>query len=76
MNATYLAEQFAAALPYDRYVRTGTEEQQRRWKQVYDAARLTDAQKSLLAGFVRDMKILVVSGVWCGDCVQQCPLNR
>ena len=74
MNASYLAEQFAAALPYDRYARTGTEEQQRRWKQVYDAARLTDAQKQLLGGFVRDMKILVVSGIWCGDCVQQCPL--
>ena len=74
MNTSYLAEQFAAALPYGRYVGTGTEEQQRRWKQVYDAATLTDAQKRLLGGFVRDMKILVVSGVWCGDCVQQCPL--
>ncbi len=74
MKPFYLAEQFAAALSYDRYVQTGTGEQQRRWQQVYDAARLTDPQKSLLAGFVRDMKILVVSGIWCGDCVQQCPL--
>ena len=74
MKASYLAEQFAAALPYDRYVQTGTEEQRRRWRQVYDAVALTDAQKRLLGGFVRDMKILVVSGVWCGDCVQQCPL--
>ncbi len=74
MNASYLAEQFEAALPYDRYVRTGTEEQQRRWRQVYDAARITDPQRRLLGGFVRDMKILVVSGIWCGDCVQQCPL--
>ena len=74
MNASYLVEKFAAALPYGRYVQTGTEEQQRRWRQVHDAARLTDAQRSTLGGFVRDMKILVVSGVWCGDCVQQCPL--
>jgi hypothetical protein len=74
MNATFLAEKFAAALPYDRYVRTGTEEQQRRWQQVYDAARLTPAQAALLGGFVREMKVLVVSGIWCGDCVQQCPL--
>ena len=74
MDAAFLAEKFAAALPYDRYVQTGTEEQQRRWRQVYEAARLTDAQKLLLGGFVRDMKILVVSGIWCGDCVQQCPL--
>jgi thiol-disulfide isomerase/thioredoxin len=74
MNASYLKEQFAAALPYDRYVQTGNEDQWRRWKQVYDAARLTDAQTRLIAGFVRDMKVLVVSGVWCGDCIQQCPL--
>jgi ferredoxin len=74
MKASYLADKFAAALPYDRYVETGTEEQRRRWRQVYDAARLTDEQRRLLAGFVRRMKVLVVSGVWCGDCVQQCPL--
>lgn len=74
MNPSFLADKFAAALPYDRYVHTGTEEQQRRWQQVYTAASLTDAQKQLVAGFVRDMKVLIVSGVWCGDCVQQCPL--
>jgi thioredoxin-like negative regulator of GroEL len=74
MKAAYLAEKFAAALPYERYVATGTAEQQRRWRQVYDAARLTAAQREIAAGFVRSMKVLVVSGIWCGDCVQQCPL--
>jgi thioredoxin-like negative regulator of GroEL len=74
MNASFLAEKFAAALPYARYVQTGTAEQQRRWQQVYDAARLTPAQAGLVAGFRRDMKVLVLSGIWCGDCVQQGPL--
>jgi thiol-disulfide isomerase/thioredoxin len=74
VKATYLTEKFAAALPYDKYVRTGTEEQQRRWRQVYDATRLTEEQTKLLSGFTRDMKLLIVSGIWCGDCVQQCPL--
>jgi thiol-disulfide isomerase/thioredoxin len=74
MNASFLADKFAAALPYVRYVHTGTEEQQRRWQQVYAAAQVTDAQKQLVGGFVRDMKVLIVSGIWCGDCVQQCPL--
>jgi hypothetical protein len=73
-NASYLADKFSTGFPYDRYLQTGTEEQQRRWTQVYDAAHLTDAQKQLVAGFVREMKILVFSGIWCGDCVQQCPL--
>ncbi|MFL5244230.1 MAG: thioredoxin family protein [Gemmataceae bacterium] len=74
MQASYLAEKFAAALPYERYVATGKEDQQKRWQQVYAAAQLTPAQKDLVAGFPRDMKVLIVSGVWCGDCVQQCPL--
>jgi len=73
-KSSYLSDQFASALPYDRYVQAGTEEQQRRWTQVYDAARLSDTQKQLVAGFVRDMKILIFSGIWCGDCVEQCPL--
>ena len=74
MNPAFLADKFTAALPYDRYVHTGTEGQQRRWQQVYTAAQLTESQKQVVAGFVRDMKVLIVSGIWCGDCVQQCPL--
>jgi thiol-disulfide isomerase/thioredoxin len=74
INASYLADKFASGLPYDRYLKTGTEEQQRRWTQVYDAAHLNEAQKQLIGGFVREMKILIFSGIWCGDCVQQCPL--
>ena len=74
MERAFLAEKFNAALPYEEYVRTGTAEQQRRWRQVYESARLTAAQSGLVAGFTRDMKVLVVSGVWCGDCVEQCPL--
>src|SRR5437016_2803752 len=74
MKATYLAEKFAAALPYDRYVLTGTDEQQRRWQQFHDSAHLTGVERDFVAGFVREMKVLVISGVWCGDCVQQCPL--
>jgi thiol-disulfide isomerase/thioredoxin len=73
-NASYLSETFASGLSYDRYLQTGTEEQQRRWTQVYDAAHLTEAQRQLAEGFVREMKILIFSGIWCGDCVQQCPL--
>jgi thiol-disulfide isomerase/thioredoxin len=74
VQAEFLAEKFGAALPYEPHVRTGTAEQQRRWRQVYEAARLNPDQSRLLTGFTREMKVLVVSGVWCGDCVEQCPL--
>jgi thiol-disulfide isomerase/thioredoxin len=74
MDKSFLAALFSRGLAYGAYVAGGTDEQRRRWKQVYDAATLTAGQKALLAGFSREMKVLVVSGIWCGDCVQQCPL--
>jgi thiol-disulfide isomerase/thioredoxin len=74
MQSSFLAEKFAAALDYPRYLATGTDEQRRRWQQFSDGVRLTGEQVRLLQGFARDMKVLVVSGIWCGDCVQQCPL--
>ena len=74
MKISNVSERFASALPYNRYLQTGTEEQQRRWTQVYDLAHLTAAQNQLVGGFERDMKVLVYSGIWCGDCVQQGPL--
>lgn len=74
IDGAYITERFASGFSYEEYVRTGTEEQQRRWGQVCAAAQLTEAQRTLLAGFVREMKILIFSGIWCGDCVEQCPL--
>ena len=74
LSPSYLSEKFAIAQPYDRYTATGTDEQRRRWQPVYDAASLTPPQLSLLASFTRQMKVLGLSGMWCGDCVQQCPL--
>jgi thioredoxin-like negative regulator of GroEL len=74
MDPSFLAQKFAAGLPYGRYLATGTDEQRRRWSQVYEVARLTPEQNNIAAAFARDMKVLTVSGIWCGDCVQQCPL--
>ena len=73
-DTSFLIDKFGSGLRYDEYVEAGNEELQRRWKQVYDAAHLTNAQNALVGGFIRDMKILVFSGIWCGDCIQQCPL--
>src|SRR5687767_13732213 len=64
MDARYFADKFAAALPYERYHATGTDEQRRRWPQVFEAARLTSSLASLVSGLTREMKVLVVSGIW------------
>jgi thiol-disulfide isomerase/thioredoxin len=74
MSFSRFFELFSSALPYSGYLATGSEEQRRRWTQVYDIARLNSAQRDLVAGFEREMKVLVYSGIWCGDCVEQCPL--
>ena len=46
----------------------------RRWDAVHAEVRLTDAQRELLGGFKREMKVLAAAGAWCGDCVNQCPI--
>ncbi|HEY7087197.1 MAG TPA: thioredoxin family protein [Tepidisphaeraceae bacterium] len=74
LKAEFLRDKFATASAYDKYLLTGTDEQQRRWTQVYDKTILTAAQKALVESFTRQMKLLTVSGIWCGDCVQQVPL--
>ena len=69
------AAAFAAALPYRDYLeRHATPEQRARWDASHDRASLTADQQRLLAGFVRRMPVLVLSGAWCGDCVNQCPI--
>jgi thiol-disulfide isomerase/thioredoxin len=74
MNSAFLSAKFALGLPYAEYVQTGNPEQQRRWHQCYDAVQVTTEQRQHLSRFTRSMKILVVSGVWCGDCIEQIPL--
>lgn len=69
------AAEFENGLTYaDFLTKYGTDEQRQRWEAVHAQVTLTSAQQSLLSGFVRQMKVLVVAGTWCGDCVNQCPI--
>lgn len=74
VNAEVLRSVFSAALPYEPYVSTGTSAQQESWRRLYQQTSLTNPQAALVRGFSRRIPVLVISGVWCGDCVQQCPL--
>lgn len=51
-----------------------TPDQNHRWEATYKEVSLTDAQKELLSSFKREMMVIVMSGAWCGDCIQQCPI--
>jgi hypothetical protein len=74
MDAAFLKSKHQAAMPYQQYVSTGTAAQQQNWQKVYDQAHLSTEQARLVGSFVRQINVLVISGVWCGDCVQQGPL--
>lgn len=69
------AAKFEAGREYGAFLeKYGTDQQRERWATVHDQVRLSAAQTELLSGFVREMKVLVVAGAWCGDCVNQCPI--
>src|SRR5436309_7872118 len=66
---------FEAGYQYhDFLAKYGTDEQRRRWEMIHEKVALTQAQRDLLSGFTRDMKVLCLAGAWCGDCVNQCPI--
>ncbi len=69
------AANFDVGLTYADFLKNhGSDEHRRRWTGVLEAIRLTGAQRELLAGFKRQMKVICLAGAWCGDCVNQCPI--
>lgn len=74
MDAHRLKAEFDGGLEYGPYVTTGNAAQVQRWNAVYAAAALDERQRALVASFSRQMNLLVLSGVWCGDCIEQIPL--
>jgi thiol-disulfide isomerase/thioredoxin len=70
-----LATKFDEGLGYHDFLeRHGSDHDRSRWAAVHAQVALSDAQKALLGSFRREMKVLVMAGAWCGDCVNQCPI--
>lgn len=68
-------EYYSKGLPYHEFLtRYGAEAHRQRWQAVYDRIQLTDAQRTLLGGFPRQMHLLCLAGTWCGDCVREGPI--
>ena len=69
------ASYFESARPYSDFLdKYATPEQKHRWQEFHDSISLSAEQTSLLESFIREMKVLVMAGAWCGDCVNQCPI--
>jgi thiol-disulfide isomerase/thioredoxin len=74
LSQDFLRMKFEQGLPYDPYVATGSPAHREAWARSRARIGLTDAQRALLGSFTRRSPVLVLSGTWCGDCVQQCPV--
>jgi hypothetical protein len=73
MDAAFLKSKHDAGLGYVDYLQTD-QKKAAPWREIEGRVALTDAQRQLVESFTREMRVLCVSGIWCGDCVQQGPL--
>ena len=74
LTAEFLKSKFHEAATYEAHVSAGAPTKQEAWNRVYNQVALTETHRALLRAFTRKMHVIVSSGVWCGDCVAQCPL--
>lgn len=64
-----------SGLGYQDYLSKHANEQDAaRWRSVHSAMDLGDPVREMLRSWTRKMPVLVMSGAWCGDCAEQCPL--
>jgi len=66
-----LAPFFDAAEPYAAFVAGADAMQQSTWHERHAAMELDDAQQAVVGRFDRDIRILCLTGRWCGDCALQ-----
>ncbi len=73
-QAPYLRRKHSEGTDYSAYLDSGKPDQKAAWQAIGAQLSLNADQKQLLAGFTREIQVLVVSGIWCGDCVRQGPM--
>ncbi|MBT8485822.1 MAG: thiol reductase thioredoxin [Phycisphaerales bacterium] len=72
MNAEFLHGKFQTAVPYAAFVALGAPDgHDHAWRQRYEQLALDAEQQNLTGGFTRAMKVLCLTGTWCGDCALQ-----
>jgi hypothetical protein len=66
--------QFEAAKALGPYLAEGPAKHRSKWEAMAEHIALGDEQRQRAATFVRNMPVLCLSGIWCGDCVRQGPI--
>ena len=70
-ESDFLKEHFNQGLPMAAFVASLPMDQQATWTQRYEQLQLVPEQQAVLDTFTRDMRILCLTGPWCGDCALQ-----
>lgn len=71
-DADFLQTKFEQGVDYETFVASGEPMGHRmQWDERYGRLELDETQRSLVEGFGRDMKVLCLTGTWCGDCALQ-----
>lgn len=73
LTPEFLRSKFDAGLTYDDYLAAGSPHHRSGWDRLHAQIELSPAQRSLLGTFVRQLNVVVSTGLWCGDCAQQIP---
>jgi hypothetical protein len=75
LTAMNLFHKYQAGLNLNDFLaRYATDAQKQHWRTVNEQVALTAAQRQLLNSFTRRMNVLCLTGAWCGDCINQCPI--
>lgn len=74
IRSEFFRDFFNQGLNYEHYVASGEAGQIANVRNFQALCSLTAEQEKLLATFTRQMKVLVLSGLWCGDCTRQLPM--
>ena len=64
---------FEIGATYESYL-TNSGDSAGTWRKASEQVQFSEQQTTMLANFVREMKVIVISGIWCGDCSVQCPM--
>ena len=73
LSPSTLQTWFEQGVTYDAYL-AATPEKATPWQENDARCKLSDQQQLLLTSFSRTMKVIVLSGIWCGDCSSQGPM--
>ena len=81
MNSKYLdirepffRKYFESGKGLQEYLATGDEGQRKRWGDYLERTKLTPEMQRIASQFTRQLNVLVMSGIWCGDCARQGPM--